>query len=68
MTTTRAKHDNETAIQIIQGEGLGYAVTDYATGSSFADPQTARLWHDAREALGALCDYLEEATGMEIDA
>jgi hypothetical protein len=62
------KYGNEMAIQIIQGEGLGYAVTDYCRGDAFADEQTAKLWTDARQALGALCDYLEATTGLEIDA
>lgn len=63
----REPASNEDAIQIIQSEGLGYAVYDYCSGSRFADPRTVKLWDEARAALQALGDYLEECTGLEIE-
>lgn len=65
--STQAKYNNEQAIEIIQGEGLGYAVTDYCRGDNFEDPETVQLWNAARRSLRDLCEYLEGATGREID-
>lgn len=66
MTEQTALKDNHEALEILDTEGTGYAVTDYIRGDAFADPETARLWAAARTALSSLCTYLEEDTGREL--
>jgi hypothetical protein len=58
---------NGDAVDIIENEGLGYAVQCYTSGDDFKDPKTAMLWTEADKALGALVAYLERETGREID-
>jgi hypothetical protein len=67
MSDEAGKYTNDQAVDIIETEGLGYAVTDYCRGSSFADPETAKLWDAARDALRSLVRYVEDRTGREVD-
>ena len=60
------KYTNGDAVDIIENEGLGYAVQHYCTGDYFKDPQTAKLWDEASNALNALSLYLENETGRDI--
>jgi hypothetical protein len=57
---------NGDAVDIIENEGLGYAVQHYISGDSFADAKTARLWNEADRALAALVTHLERETGREV--
>lgn len=57
---------NGEAVDIIENEGLGYAVQHYISGDAFADPKTARLWNDADRALATLVTHLERETGREV--
>jgi len=57
---------NGDAVDIIECEGVGYAVLHYTSGSTFRDPKTASLWDAADEALKALCLHLENDTGREV--
>lgn len=58
---------NGYAVDIIEGEGLDYAVRHYIDGSAFKDPETASLWTEAGQALNALVEHLENETGRDID-
>lgn len=59
--------DNDDAVNIIQSDGIGYAVQCYCKGDSFDDPETCRLWNAAAEALDNLEGHLERETGRTID-
>lgn len=62
-----SKMSNETALFKLASEGTGYAVTDYCSGSSLEDPETARLWDEAGDALSKLINHLETATGQSLE-
>ena len=57
---------NGDAADIIQDEGLAYAVQHYCDGSHFKDPVTAGLWSSAESALNNLTRYLSRETGREV--
>ena len=57
---------NGYAADIIEGEGVGYAVLHYIDGDSFADPETRRLWNEAEQSLNALLGYLHKQTGRDL--
>ena len=58
-------YTNGDAIDVIEDEGLGYAVQHYTSGP-FRDPETQRLWDAAASALNALEAHLERDTGREV--
>jgi hypothetical protein len=62
------EYTNGTAIDIIENEGLGYAVRHYISGDAFKDPETQIRWNNAAGSLEALIEYLQDETGREIDA
>jgi hypothetical protein len=45
------KYSTKQVMEIIECEGLGYAVQYYMSGENIDDPELARLWDDAQEAL-----------------
>jgi len=49
---------NSRARDIIDNEGVGYAVTSYCSYVEFSDPKTRELWKQADNALNKLCDYV----------
>lgn len=57
---------NGYAVDVIENEGTGYAVQHYIDGSEFKDPETARLWTEASDALNSLEEYLRNETGRDI--
>lgn len=57
---------NGDAVDIIENEGLGYAVQHYISGSAFADAKTARLWNAADSALTELAEHLARETGRDV--
>jgi len=59
--TSKGTLTNAEAVQIIENEGIGYAVQSYISGSEFKDVETVRLWFQAEQAL----DELKEHLGME---
>ena len=70
MTSISAQDDkltNGEAIDIIENEGLGYAVQYYISGDKFKDPMTTAYWNAASTALTVLSEYLEHETGRELD-
>jgi len=44
--------------EIVESEGLGYAVQDYMSADDINDPKLRKLWHNAKVALDALSSYL----------
>jgi hypothetical protein len=61
------EYTNGTAIDIIENEGIGYAVLHYTSGDAFKDPETQIRWQNAAGSLEALIEYLQDETGREID-
>lgn len=59
-------HTNGDAADIIEDEGLDYAVRHYISGDEFNDPTTEKLWTEADKALTALVQHLERETGRDI--
>lgn len=51
------------ARDIIIDESAGYAVQHYCDHTDFKNPETARLWKQAEEALIELCEHLEVPEG-----
>ena len=47
------------ARDIINNEGIGYAVQSYCSGSDFEDKKLVKLWNTAKKALDALEEYVE---------
>lgn len=47
----------------VQQEGLGYAVQHYMSGKDIADPELAKLWDEAAEALDKLEKFFAEKLG-----
>ena len=60
-------YTNGDAIDLIENEGLDYAVRHYTSGSSFKDSDTGLLWDEAANALNNLVNHLERETGREVD-
>jgi hypothetical protein len=60
------EYTNGDAADIIEDEGLGYAVQHYCSADSFKDPVTAELWDAADKALTALVAYIEKETGRDL--
>ena len=46
--------------EIVDDEGLGYAITDYLSSDSIEDEELSRLWQEARDAAEADERYLEK--------
>jgi len=61
------KYSNKRARQIINQEGIGYAVQSYCSAEEFKDPQTVYLWKKAYEALESLEFYLAQVSSIEDD-
>ena len=51
-------HTNTDAFNIIENEGVGYAVQHYISWKEFKDPETRRLWKLADETLCQLEEYV----------
>ena len=60
----RTRNNNDVA-DIVEDEGLGYAVMDYMDSSDFRDLELAKLWDDAAKHLNALSDYLRKNSSYE---
>jgi len=60
-------YSNKRARQIINQEGIGYAVQSYCSAEDFKDPQTVLLWQKAHDALNSLEFYLKYVSSIEED-
>ena len=54
-----ASYNKDEVAEIIENEGLGYAVTEYMSSEHIEDPELATLWRIARAALQDIEDFLE---------
>lgn len=61
----KEQYTNGEAVDILDNEGMSYAVMDYCDGSYFKDPETAKLWDAAGKALEDLRQYLRKETGRD---
>lgn len=52
------KYSDETLVDIIEEEGLGYAVQYYVNPDKIKNSDTYDLWKAAKEALNNLCLHL----------
>lgn len=50
----------EEVAQIIDSEGIGYAITGYLTYDKIADPRLAELWLQAQQVLAEIEEMLPE--------
>lgn len=57
---------NGYAVDVIENEGIGYAVQHYIGAEAFKDPETRRMWAAADKALTDLAKYLSDETGREV--
>ena len=62
MQSVRKKSLQEVA-DIVEIEGLGYAVQSYLSADSIKDPEVSRLWHQAKTALDAIAARLQKVSG-----
>lgn len=60
------EYTNAEAVDIIESEGLEYAVRHYTSGMTMKDPSTSALWAAADAALGDLVEHLERETGRKV--
>lgn len=44
--------------EIVEVEGLGYAIQDYMTGASIEDPVLAKKWDECKELMHEIRDIL----------
>lgn len=54
----KKKYDLIEVADIVENEGLGYAVVDYMSGDSIADPELAALWDQAAGLLNRIKEKL----------
>lgn len=58
---------NKQIAQIVDREGLDYAITAYMDSEDFEDRHLAMLWSRAREILDKITEILEEEEEIESD-
>ena len=56
----RGPVDTLTIKDIVEYEGLGYAVYSFIPAKRISDPQLRKLWREARAAMQEIVEYLEE--------
>lgn len=54
-----SKYSRQEVADIVENEGLGYAIMDFMGGEHIADPELAALWDQASEILTQIRDILE---------
>lgn len=53
------KYTNEELARVIENEGLGDTVQSYTSSEKCADPETAKLFKSATDAMNALDEHME---------
>jgi hypothetical protein len=48
---------------IVEAEGLGYAIKDYLGAGRIADPELAAMWDEAKDLLIRIEEYIEMNQG-----
>jgi hypothetical protein len=56
------KHTNEELRDIIDSEGLGYAIQFHTSADSIEDEEVAALWKTAKEAMDEIEALLPESS------
>jgi len=56
----KKKKTIEDLYDIVQNEGLGYAVSDYVNADTIEDDEMRKLWENASEALKKVEDALDK--------
>lgn len=56
------KWTREKVAELVESEGLGYAVTDYLSHEDIEDPGLAKLWAQAEATLGLIDKMLTDAS------
>jgi hypothetical protein len=51
--------------EIIEVEGLEYAITNYCSPSSIRDEELATLWEEARDLLIRIQEYVDNHNGSD---
>lgn len=54
-----SKLNNQEVINIIESEGIGYAVTEYLSSTSIDDKELAQMWKEVSTLLKSILEYLE---------
>lgn len=54
------KYTIEEIKDIVESEGLGYAIMEYVEAKKIEDPNLAELWRDAYDSLKGIEAILEE--------
>lgn len=62
---TEIKYSNQELNDIIENEGLCYAITDYINPRDIEDPTTLDLWATAKTAIEYLETHLLQFGGTE---
>lgn len=57
----REKLDVTGVADIVETEGLGYAINHYLSSDRIRDPELAKLWKEARKAMSKITELLAEA-------
>jgi len=45
------QYTNDQVADIIEKEGLGFAISDYMSGDAIQDPELAEMWSDCRALM-----------------
>lgn len=53
---------NEEVAQIVENEGLGYAIQHYMDSSEFEDRELAAMWDEADTLLNKITEKLDQYT------
>jgi hypothetical protein len=61
------KLSNRTVAQIVDNEGIGYAIQHYMSADSIADPELAALWTQANEILSKIERVCVQAENADED-
>jgi hypothetical protein len=64
---SKKRLSNRKVADIVECEGLGYAITDYMNSDDFEDKHLAELWDQAQTVLKEIEDILEVANEDDED-
>lgn len=54
------KYSTEIVTEMVEREGLGYAIQHYLSGDSIEDPELAKMWDEAKTLLDRIEVHLED--------
>lgn len=56
---------NFDAFDIIQNEGIGYAIQSYCSGKDFKDAKLGKMWDKAKKILDEIENYVDTHSNDE---